>query len=1075
MARMKRGGHASTSPHSPDSSGGATTPKRVRTKETDGTPWYRISGWRLRNKIALALAFPVVSASWFATDKALEAFAVQHSHEATAGQVRVLAPALDFLYAAEHSYVQTMHTPPGSRQRVKAVAEVKRTAEELEKVSTSDALTENQQIQVKNLLKWAEDLQNVDVVRVATASNSQASQLHSAVADYFQTIVEEQVVPEAELQQISNVMDGHIALTQQRIYTEYNGDKIKNQADLLQYIGIERGAIESIADGRPAGDPDATNLRAQNVQRQAAVTLGKGEITYDNALDLYRAINAAVLDEAVAALDENAHDARGKALLNLWILTLAYFVTLILAWLIVRLILKPVRTVRDGALAVANEQLPRAVAQIRAGVEPDEIRPIAVHTHEEMGQLARAVDDLHRTAVNLASGEAQLRAQIGEMFVTLSRRNTSLINQQLGLIEELERDEQDPRRLESLFRLDHLAARMRRTAESLVILSDAPVRQRDSAPLAVTDVLQAATAGVQEYQRVELRGASSAQIEGAVANDVVHLLTELIDNALSFSPPTAPVQVTTTADSSAVTIAISDGGLGMPQDMLGQLNEMLGASVGITPDAARRMGLFVVSRLARRHDLTVRLAENGRGGVTATVTIPTGHVVGGAASLPAPAASQELPGATADVQVAPSAVVPEKRAPEPVIAATPLQPTSAAPTADPLTDPLPAGAATARTPVGRGPPPRPRRTRRVRSSSPTCRSGVREPRSRPEQRQSTPQGPRSSAASPSRPAGSSPGSSRTLPSPPRRPRRNRLRPGRPRRTPDAWSRRRPRSTPSTRPTQVGRAPRTTPRLPSRRGTSWRRPGKASSPSRRWRRRPRRRCRCARCLRWTRTSPSPRPPPGSRAASSHLPTRTPASQLRATGTRTRPPPPAWGSSTPSPGERSARELPLRRRRRRRRPRAAALPSTVRQCSTRVVPRLPRSLPRRPRPDRPTSRPPPRPAPSPRLPAPPGRRPSPPAGSGRVRATSPTARPMPAGPQQRRWRSTSRPRGPAPDFHSADRARGSSPVRSPRPAPCPPETPKPSVAGSPPMQLASPADGPRPSTPPIVHRKKARHDH
>jgi hypothetical protein len=141
-----------------------------------------------------------------------------------------------------------------------------------------------------------------------------------------------------------------------------------------------------------------------------------------------------------------------------------------------------------------------------------------------MGQLARAVDDLHHQAVTLASGEARLRARVGDMFVTLSRRNTSLINQQLALIETLERDEEDPERLESLFRLDHLASRMRRTADSLMVLADAPSGGGVQG-LTVADALQAASAGVQDYQRVQVLGAPGDVLAPGAAADVVHLLT----------------------------------------------------------------------------------------------------------------------------------------------------------------------------------------------------------------------------------------------------------------------------------------------------------------------------------------------------------------------------------------------------------------------------------------------------------------------------------------------------------------------------------------------------------------------
>src|SRR5262249_31705320 len=151
-----------------------------------------------------------------------------------------------------------------------------------------------------------------------------------------------------------------------------------------------------------------------------------------------------------------------------------------------------------------------------------------VTTHEEMGQLARAVDDLHRQAVTLASGEAKLRSQVGEMFSTLSRRNTSLINQQLGLIERLEKDEEDPNRPAALLPPHPLAPRMRRTADSLMVLADAPTQTSDTDALALGDVFQAAMAGVQEYQRVQIESSPAEKVNGAAAADVVHLMTELV-------------------------------------------------------------------------------------------------------------------------------------------------------------------------------------------------------------------------------------------------------------------------------------------------------------------------------------------------------------------------------------------------------------------------------------------------------------------------------------------------------------------------------------------------------------------
>ena len=271
---------------------------------------------------------------------------------------------------------------------------------------------------------------------------------------------------------------------------------------------------------------------------------------------------------------------------------------------------------------MARHRLPDAVARIRAGQEPEPIKTIDVTTNEEIGQVARAVDDLHRQAIHLASGEAQLRQTVNAMFVTLSRRSTSLVNQQLAQIERLEHDEEDPKRLESLFRLDHLASRMRRTADSLLILADAPNRAAGQFSLTAGEALQAATSAVQDYQRVQILSHLGTRIGDDAAPDVVHLLTELVDNALTYSPPTEPVRLAAKLGTDGVTITITDAGLGVPPAELEQLNRDLAHGAEATPDTARRMGLFVVSRLAERHGIHAQLSRNPGGGMTATVLLP---------------------------------------------------------------------------------------------------------------------------------------------------------------------------------------------------------------------------------------------------------------------------------------------------------------------------------------------------------------------------------------------------------------------------------------------------------------------
>jgi signal transduction histidine kinase len=389
-------------------------------------------------------------------------------------------------------------------------------------------------------------------------------------------------------------------------------------------LGAESAAIARLANALGDSDPRIATLQTANAQRSSAVRLGREVERVTEAYTAYDKLITSLLDGIDQELDTSASDARNRAFVYGAITLAALLAAILLALVVSRLLLNPIRKVREGALAKANEELPEAVAKIRSGADPGPIKPIDVTTDVEIGQVALAVDDLHRQAVVLASREADLRSQISEMFVSLSRRHNSLINQQLVLIESLETDEEDSRRLDSLFRLDHLAARMRRTSESLLVLADAPpTRDTTTDELTISAALEAATSAVQDYKRVHVGTDDSSRISDEVAVDVVHLLTELVDNALAYSPPTSAVTLDSITTHDGVVIEIADSGLGISDESLTELNEILHSGGEVSSDTARRMGLFVVSRLARRHGITVSLVPNQQGGITARVALPT--------------------------------------------------------------------------------------------------------------------------------------------------------------------------------------------------------------------------------------------------------------------------------------------------------------------------------------------------------------------------------------------------------------------------------------------------------------------
>ncbi|MGH3362378.1 MAG: ATP-binding protein, partial [Nocardioides sp.] len=584
---------------------------------------FAVSEWSLRRKLALTLAIPLLLATVFGGLRVRSEFTQASDYSASKSQVTVLRPAVDYLAAAERAVVIAREkTAVDDPERDVAVRAVQAAATRLEQARDSAELTPAQTEQVNALLDFSRPLRDGDAYISIAQSVTQVRQLHREVTELITVVVEEQIESDPRLRVLEEALDGRLSLAMQQIQVAYADGENANPVELAAEVGVEAAAIERLGVTLGSTQPLVLSLRQQNAQHFGTVRAGGTDLGGMDAYAAYDEISTDLLDGVDASLAEAAASSRTLVIVNAAITLLALLAAILLALLVSRLLLRPIRKVREGALEVARERLPEVVARIRAGKHPGEITPIDVTTREEIGQLARAVDDLHRQAVVLASGEAELRTQVGEMFVTLSRRHASLINSQLGLIETLERDEEDPQRLESLFRLDHLASRMRRTAESLMILADAPRSAGAAQALTVADAMQAAIAGVQDYQRVQFLSAPDELISPSAAADVVHLLTELVDNALSYSPPTAPVLVMTDSSRHETVVRIIDSGLGIAEEALPQVNADLRTGGEVNADTTRRMGLLVVSRLAVRHGMDVELEHNERGGTTARVTLP---------------------------------------------------------------------------------------------------------------------------------------------------------------------------------------------------------------------------------------------------------------------------------------------------------------------------------------------------------------------------------------------------------------------------------------------------------------------
>jgi len=321
---------------------------------------------------------------------------------------------------------------------------------------------------------------------------------------------------------------------------------------------------------------------------------------------------------------------RDRAIADVIIVSIAVLlvlaVALILTTVVGRSLVRPLRKLRTGALEVAGISLPEAVRQMNEtdgeGVSL-EVEPIDVDSSDEIGEVARAFDQVHREALRLAANEAALRGNVNAMFVNLSRRSQSLVERQIGLIDHLEQGEQDSERLASLFQMDHLATRMRRNSENLLVLAGHAISRRWNQPVALIDVLRAAVSEIEQYERITLNVQPGIAVRGQAVNDVVHLLAELAENATSFSAAETPVAVTGhLLSSGGVLLDITDQGVGMGAEELAHANWQLDNPPVVDVAVSRRMGLFVVGRLAARHGVRVRLRPAASGGLTALVWLP---------------------------------------------------------------------------------------------------------------------------------------------------------------------------------------------------------------------------------------------------------------------------------------------------------------------------------------------------------------------------------------------------------------------------------------------------------------------
>ncbi|MGW7289926.1 nitrate- and nitrite sensing domain-containing protein [Streptomyces sp. NPDC054847] len=422
---------------------------------------------------------------------------------------------------------------------------------------------------------------------------------------------------EADTARLKEVMAGKAA----------EGGKRLAAAGLNPPKGPDGSVFTGMATAIGSGT-DKDDLKTQDITPET--WMGAATAKFDG----YTEIETDLVDRAVNEAAAISDDAKTDAIVNGLIVVIALLTAFILAGLMARQMSRSMRQLRTAAFGIAEQRLPMLVDQLsrtEPGRVDTRVQPIPIDTQDEIGEVARAFDQVHREAVRLAAEQAMLRGNVNAIFTNLSQRNQSLIEGQLTLITDLENNEADPDQLENLFKLDHLATRMRRNGENLLILAGEEPGRRWNQPVPLVDVLRAASSEVESYERIELTGVPETEIHGQAVTDLVHLLAELLENATTFSSPQTKVRVTATRlPDGRVMVEIHDKGIGLTAEDFADINHKLANPPTVDAAVSQRMGLFVVGRLADRHGIRVQLRPSGeQAGTTSLVMLPDAITHGG--------------------------------------------------------------------------------------------------------------------------------------------------------------------------------------------------------------------------------------------------------------------------------------------------------------------------------------------------------------------------------------------------------------------------------------------------------------
>ncbi|HJY62229.1 MAG TPA: nitrate- and nitrite sensing domain-containing protein [Streptosporangiaceae bacterium] len=554
--------------------------------------------------------------------------ALKHWYAATdaaAAKVRTLAAGIGGSYPANiQSQMATVLSVINNHTELENTAQASQSALS---VIADYAPPINDMIALNNLIAEgtsdASLVSDVQTLNSLSVAKDQAAQQRALLFNAFRQKIfadgEQQALTSAESQELVEETAFRTTATpaEQRSFNNTVAGPLFNQAQEIEiYVeGLPLGTISLDIGQSPLG-----------IGANAAPSVWYA--AQSGKVDDMQQVGQGIARSIVSRAQSLQHGAQSSALFSAILTAVILLLVLLATVAVARSLVGPLRKLREGALNIATVELPERVRLLGEAQDPStslEVAPIDVLSADEIGQVARAFDQVHSEAVRLAGNEAMLRNSFNAMFVNLSRRSQSLIERLVRMIDSLEQNEGDPERLSNLFAMDHLVTRMRRNSENLLLLAGHESARKWSDPVSLADVARAAVSEIEQYSRVTLKIQPGMAVTGQAVSDVVHLLAEVIENATIFSAKDTPVHVAAQElTSGGVLIEVSDNGVGIPEARLAEMNWRLDNPPVMDVSVSRHMGLFAVARLAERHGVRVRLRPRSPHGLIALVWLPDG-------------------------------------------------------------------------------------------------------------------------------------------------------------------------------------------------------------------------------------------------------------------------------------------------------------------------------------------------------------------------------------------------------------------------------------------------------------------